>query len=389
VANLSVSLAKRVLIKSWDEHDNPLPPKLRYCEAYLGPDGKPRKDVVRVGDEVERHPEGTYYLSFYQGAKRIREAVGRDVDLAWRAKLQKEAELRAAAHGVKLADPTPQGQTVKEAVADYLSEIAMNKKPTSVAAYTKSLAYFQESCSKRYVSEVDRQDMLKFSSWCRDVKKLSPRSCSNRFSNVISFLKQAGRKEIVKASDWPVYVEEQPEIYDQKDLDALFAACDESEGLLFETFLKSGLRDQEMMHLTWNDVNDHNGTIVVRWKPDWGWTPKAYKEREIPIPRSLMEKLGEVRKDGKSLVFGTQSGKPNSHMLRTLKRVVTRAGLDPERYWLHRFRSTFCTRALRAGFDLATVQSWMGHSDLASTSRYLRAARGSEVQAKVNALWES
>jgi hypothetical protein len=36
-----------------------------------------------------------------------------------------------------------------------------------------------------------------------------------------------------------------------------------------------------------------------------------------------------------------------------------------------------------------TVQSWMGHTDLASTTRYLRPARGEKVQAQVEALWAS
>jgi integrase/recombinase XerD len=387
MANRSVSLSKRIWVKCWDAQDNPLPPKLRYCEAQLGADGKPRKDAVRVGDAIERHPEGTYYISYHQGSKRVREAVGGDVELAWRAKLQKEAELRATAHGVPLADPTPQGAPLTDAVTDYVADITLTKKATTAAAYTKSLAYFQEFCGKRYVSEIDRQDMIRFAAWCRDTKKLSPRSCANRFSNVISFLKQAGRTAVVKAGDWPVYTEEQPEIYEKADLDALFAACDASEGLLFETFLKSGLRDLEMVFLTWDDCSSHSCTLTVSAKPEFSWTPKANKGREVPIPRSLMDKLDAVRKDGKTLVFG-RNGKPNDHMIRILKRVATRAGLDPERYWIHKFRSTACTRWLRAGIDLATVQSWAGHSDLASTMRYLRAARGAEIQSKVNKLWD-
>ena len=45
---------------------------------------------------------------------------------------------------------------------------------------------------------------------------------------------------------------------------------------------------------------------------------------------------------------------------------------------LHKFRATFATHALQGGVDLRTVQSWMGHTDLASTMRYLRPARGEE-----------
>jgi site-specific recombinase XerD len=76
-------------------------------------------------------------------------------------------------------------------------------------------------------------------------------------------------------------------------------------------------------------------------------------------------------------------------MLRTLKRTVERAGLDPAEYYLHKFRATFATTCLQKGVDLKTVQQWLGHTDLASTMRYLRAARGAGVQAKVEAVWAS
>jgi integrase/recombinase XerD len=74
-------------------------------------------------------------------------------------------------------------------------------------------------------------------------------------------------------------------------------------------------------------------------------------------------------------------------MLRMLKTVATRAGMDPNAFWLHKFRASFATHALQGGIDLRTVQSWMGHTDLASTMRYLRPARGEKVQAQVEALW--
>ena len=54
--------------------------------------------------------------------------------------------------------------------------------------------------------------------------------------------------------------------------------------------------------------------------------------------------------------------------------------------WLHRFRATFATRALWGNVDLRTVQDWMGHTDLASTLRYLKPNRA-VVQEKVEAIW--
>jgi len=36
-------------------------------------------------------------------------------------------------------------------------------------------------------------------------------------------------------------------------------------------------------------VNFAASTVRVSHKPDRGWTPKAYKEREIPIPAKFDE----------------------------------------------------------------------------------------------------
>jgi integrase/recombinase XerD len=73
-------------------------------------------------------------------------------------------------------------------------------------------------------------------------------------------------------------------------------------------------------------------------------------------------------------------------MLRRLKEVAKRAGMDPDSCWLHKFRASFAIHALQGGIGLRTVQSWMGHTDLASTMRYLRPARGEKIQAQVEAL---
>lgn len=69
--------------------------------------------------------------------------------------------------------------------------------------------------------------------------------------------------------------------------------------------------------------------------------------------------------------------------------MARRAGLDEDSFWLHKFRATFATTALRKGNDLTTVQHWIGHSDLASTMRYLRPNDSPEVQEKVESMWGS
>ena len=58
-------------------------------------------------------------------------------------------------------------------------------------------------------------------------------------------------------------------------------------------------------------------------------------------------------------------------MLDRCKAVAKRAELDAAKFDLKTFRSTYATRMLRQGFDVRTVQHWMGHKSLETTMRYL------------------
>ena len=281
-------------------------------------------------------------------------------------------------------------RSVATAVAEFLEETKLTKKPKTLAAYTTSLDYFTESCSKQYLKDIERRDLLKFAAFLRDEKEQAARSCWNKFSNVMSFLKVNGIRGLVKKTDWPRYTEEEPEIYEQEDLDTLFRACDDQERLWFEFFLMTGMREQEVMYTYWSDINLKHATVRVSHKPDREWTPKAYKEREIPIPSHLVESLTTWKskaKKGCNLVFPTTGCNPKLNFLDDLKAVAERAKLDKNNFWLHKFRATFATRCLWAGVDLRTVQQWLGHSDMESTMRYLKPARNEAVREKVNMIF--
>ena len=70
-------------------------------------------------------------------------------------------------------------------------------------------------------------------------------------------------------------------------------------------------------------------------------------------------------------MFPSPTGNREQNMLRLCKAVAERAGLVPTEFDLKTFRSTYATRMLRQGFDVKTVQDWMGHKSLETTMRYL------------------
>ena len=381
MANREVNLTKRVQT----------PHGLRYCTVVLSANGRVKPDVVLVNGKQERHSEGAYYLEWREGAKRVRLSVGKDPADASARRMRKEAELNAVNNGVSVVPDGQNGnRSLAAAVAESLDETELTKKPKTLAAYSTALSYFAESCHKLNLEAIDRRDLLKFSAFLRDEKDQSPRSVYNKFENVMTFLKAQEIRGLAGKNDWPRYTEEEPEIYEQEELNRLFAACDAEERLWYEFFLMTGMREQEVMYTYWSDINLTASTVRVTHKPDRAWTPKAYKEREIPIPTKLARSLKAwTAKSDKTcdLVFHTTGCNPKLDFLDRLKAVGERAKLDPNDFWLHKFRATFATRCLWAGVDLRTVQQWLGHSDMESTMRYLKPTRSQKVRDKVNEIF--
>ena len=262
---------------------------------------------------------------------------------ALEARRKKESELNAIP-----AERKPK-RTLQRAADEYLAEIKATRKKKTHQAYIVAVKYFAEAVGgDKPVAEVTRGDMLDFRVYLREEKKQEPRSEWNKFSNVMSFLKMQGVRPGVTKHDWPKYVEKEPEIYEEQQLETFFAACDDHERLIYEFFLQTGMREQEVVHATERCIDSANYTVSVRHNPEYGWTPKMYKERTIPVPEALMEKLKRmlVERGKGGLLFPTREGLPQRHFLEMAKAIAQRAGLDKSEVWLHKFRATFCTRSL-------------------------------------------
>ena len=381
--NRSVNLTKRITTLDG----------LRFCPVVRSANGRIKANAVLVEESEEHHPEGSYYIEWYEGGKRLRRSVGKNALAAEAKRHQQEQMLTAKADGLKaglkFAEESSQ-PSLAAAVTTYLAEIQLTKKPKTLSAYTTALDYFMESCKKQNVADIERRDMLEFAAYLRDEKEQAPRSVYNKFENVMTFLKANGIRGIVGKNDWPRYTEEEPEIYEPEELEKLFKACDAEERLWFEFFLMTGMREQEVMNTYRSDVNCAGHVVRVTHKPDRGWTPKAYKEREIPIPAKLADRLKTrlAKADKKcNLLFPTAGCNPKLDFLDRLKACAERAKLDKDNFWLHKFRATFATKCLWAGVDLRTVKEWLGHEDMESTMRYLKPSRSQEVRAKVNEIF--
>ena len=166
--------------------------------------------------------------------------------------------------------------------------------------------------------------------------------------------------------------------------------------IIFLTALYSGLRQGELLSLTWNDINlkeryiNVNKTVaeVADVTPEGRGklkrvlqTPKTSSSiRKVDIPKFLVSKLRlhklnqtqnkfktSKRYEDNNLVFCNRYGKfINSRKLRQVfKDVLSENNIETRKF--HDLRHTYATRLFELGEREKTVQKLMGHSNIAVT----------------------
>jgi hypothetical protein len=98
--------------------------------------GNSRTGLVIVNGQPERHPEGAYYLEWRENGRRVRLSVGKDAADASARRQRKEAELNATNNGVAVVPENGDNghRSLAAAVAEFLDETKLTKKPKTLAA---------------------------------------------------------------------------------------------------------------------------------------------------------------------------------------------------------------------------------------------------------------
>jgi integrase/recombinase XerD len=415
MANVS-TYAERVNITKYIKHDG----RWRFAPVTRRASGSIHWDHVLVDGISAHHPEGKYFIEWREDGARRRRSVGTIPSEVLGEAQRQRALLDARAAGIEVAESENQQATrqllVTDAVKRYLRDIKMNKAESTYNHYNHALTLFKKSLSKATVDAVDRDDMMDFQDFLYK-QGLAARTVKHKTTIVASFLKSFGVQKLLRKGDWPRYTEEEPESYTKEELKRFFQTCTPDESLLFQFFLQSGMRDAEVRHALWTDLDFNHSTVRVKHKEanasqSWSFDPKGRKGREIPLPGFLMKLLAEAKGKSKSkLLFPSKphskapnarpGGKPSDEFLEYCKAIALRAGLNCgdcenaegelcavapccEHFYLHKFRATFATMHLQSGVDIVTVSRWLGHKDIKTTMRYLAAARGADVRKKVN-----
>jgi integrase/recombinase XerD len=141
-----------------------------------------------------------------------------------------------------------------------------------------------------------------------------------------------------------------------------------------ELLFATGMRISELCTLNSNDVNLHDGIILIYGKGD--------KERRIQIGnQAVINILKEYKNDFQTEIkksnhfFANQSGKALSDqsVRRMINKYSSLAAIELH-ITPHMFRHTFATSLLEADVDIRYIQEMLGHSSINVTEIYTHVA---------------
>jgi integrase len=92
-------------------------------------------------------------------------------------------------------------------------------------------------------------------------------------------------------------LQKSPEVFDDQEVAGLLRHAGEVERAVLLCLFFSGMREQEICHLGWEDVDFRKKLLHVSAKPDVGFTPKTWEERTIEMSDQLSDTLRNRRRN--------------------------------------------------------------------------------------------
>ena len=283
--------------------------------------------------------------------------------------------------------------TNQETMREYLAYLRVEKglRPLSCEAYQRDLLQFAEYLEKENgLLAVAKHEQV--AGFLRHLNKhgVESRSAARKLSCLRGFYrwllldKRIQRDPTINLespSAWKVLPKSlaQSEVSAMLDRANMQAEHPEADGIalrdraILELLYAGGLRVSEVTGLNVADLNFDAGRVLVRGKGD--------KERIVPLGRAAVEALE------KYLMQGRPSFLKKGHATGRLFLSVRGEGLTRQWIWQlvkssdshaspHMLRHSCATHMVEHGADLRTVQTLLGHADIATTQVYTHLALG-------------
>ncbi|MDD3371378.1 MAG: site-specific tyrosine recombinase XerD [Alphaproteobacteria bacterium] len=266
-----------------------------------------------------------------------------------------------------------------------------NASANTRAAYARDLSDACSFLARKKIGLADAgEDDLR--AYLLSLGKNAPRTQARRLSALRQFFKflcsENRRKEDpTRFIDPPKLGRPLPKCLTEKEVGLLLRTVanypgDEGVRLraMLELLYAAGLRVSELVGLPVVGIQFDRCVVLVRGKGD--------KERVVPLGEPALEAirqwlpvrkkmLGEKRASPflfPSHARGKVASMTRQRFFQLLKELALAAKLDPRRLSPHVVRHAFATHLIEHGADLRSVQSMLGHADIATTQIYTHMA---------------
>jgi integrase len=328
----------------------------------------------------------TLYVFVHQNGKLDKQKVGKNEKLAKRkldkAQVQQDEGAYEPLKNIKF-----------EVWADQWTA-SLERKTTTVRSYETTMNFAKRAFGWKNVRAVTLGDISALNTSMREAgKSESTRGKHLRvlhacFASALAHDYTAVNpvKKLPK-SEKPSLVHREAAYFTNEELPRLFAAIhDGLYRVFFETALKTGMREGELVALTWGHIKLGEGVISVRYSFTEGelTTPKNKRSRKVDVSPDVVELLGAWwgecgKPEDDVLVFpGSRSGAflhdgvIRNNLYEAMKDAgVPREGPTGERRTFHSLRHTYAKRALETGRAIFWLSRQLGHSSVnVTTERY-------------------
>lgn len=298
--------------------------------------------------------------------------------------------------------------------------------PKTLKSYTSWCKQFEIFTKRKPTAQLTPNDLKAFLSHLAITRKVSAPSQNQAF-HALRFLFQQvlnqdfGKiKGVVRAKHKP-YI---PVVLSRGEINQILERLEHPYRLIAQLLYGCGLRLSECLNLRVQDLNIDMGILTIH-------DGKGQKDRTLPLPQTLIPALQQQLQvvaqnhqrdlkqayDGVFLKHQLAAKFKNApkafvwqwlfpaikltyvpdknqylryhlhetHVQRAIHQAVQQSAI-PKRASAHTLRHSFATHLLQANYDICTIQTLMGHSDIRTTMIYLQTVKSQTIKEAISPL---